>query len=118
MSEQLIQKRRRTRTRIVLGLFLVFIFGAVTGIFIFQNMLRPGQQQRVINMLPFMEIFLLRPPINSTLPTALPATNGISPEDLLKITFGAPTDEPEVTESSKSYTTKRNGPRSGYPKSH
>lgn len=85
---------------LVIGLFLLAIVGSVTSIFVFRNVLPPGQQQRVIKILPFME-YLLPPRLGprDTLPTALPAPNGgISPEDLLKATFSIPTTQ--ATESS------------------
>lgn len=73
-----------------IGLILLVVVVSIVGIFIFKNVLLPGQQQRVINILPIMEIFLWRPPEGYTLPTPF-ATSAISPEDLLEITLEAPT---------------------------
>lgn len=75
---------------IFIGLILLVFVLSIAGFFIFKNVLLPGQQQRVINILPIMEIFLWRPPEGYTLPTPL-ATSAISPEDLLEITLEAPT---------------------------
>lgn len=81
---------RRLVMRIALGVVILGLIAGLAGIFIFRNVLRPGQQQRVINILPFMETFLWRPPENYTLPTPLPSTSEISPEDLLSVTLEIP----------------------------
>lgn len=76
----------------VIGGFIVIIVGAVVGAVIFQNVLRPGQQQRIIGVLPFMESFLpYRADENSSIPTALPQNNAISPEDLLNFSLASAT---------------------------
>ncbi|MBZ0291523.1 MAG: hypothetical protein K8L99_03055 [Anaerolineae bacterium] len=69
---------------IILFVLLIFV-GSVVAIVIFQSVLLPGQQQRVMAVLPFMEAFLIRRRApGDILPTALPRTpGGISPEDLL-----------------------------------
>lgn len=90
---------RRLVMRIAIGVVIVGLIAGMAGVFIFRNMLRPGQQQRVINILPFMETFLWRPPENYSLPTPLPATNAMSPEDLLSITLELPT-RPAPTETT------------------
>lgn len=53
----------------VLGLFVLGIAGAVAGVVIFREVLKPSQQVRVINSFPFMEAFL---PEGNPLPTAPP----------------------------------------------
>lgn len=80
---------------LVIGLFLLAIIGSVSGVLVFRNVLRPGQQQRVIDMLPFMSAFLDRPDPNTTLPTVAPNVNtgGPSAEDLLNMPLV--TDETE-----------------------
>lgn len=68
------------------------IAGAAAGLLIFQNVLRPGQQQRIIGVLPFMESFLpYRADENARIPTALPQNSAISPEDLLSFALASPT---------------------------
>lgn len=89
--------------RIALGVVILGLIAGLAGIFVFRNGLRPGLQQRVINILPFMETFLWQPPENYSLPTPLPATNAISPEDLLSITFEPPT-RLEPTETTAAAT--------------
>ncbi len=58
---------------LTVGGFIALITGILISIFIFRNVLRPGQQQRVIDLLPGMTAFL---PQNSgsgvALPTPLP----------------------------------------------
>jgi hypothetical protein len=76
------------------------IAGAAAGLLIFQNVLRPGQQQRIIGVLPFMESFLpYRADENARIPTALPQNNALSPEDLLnfEVASAAPTASPTRT---------------------
>jgi hypothetical protein len=81
---------------LVIGLFLLGIIGVISGVVVFRNVLRPGQQQRVIGVLPFMENFLpTRGSLGDTLPTAVPADNtGISPEDLLSAPLEIPATKP------------------------
>jgi hypothetical protein len=76
------------------------IAGAAAGLLVFQNVLRPGQQQRIIGVLPFMESFLpYRADENARVPTALPQNSAISPEDLLSFALASPTStaSPTVT---------------------
>jgi hypothetical protein len=84
----------------VIGLFVLAIVGTIAGIIIFRNVLQPGQQQRVINIVPFMQAFLPpHPAADDTLPTPEAVTG--NPEDLLNLDFGASATEestPEVTE--------------------
>lgn len=85
-----------------LFVLLVFVAG-LTVIIIFQSVLLPGQQQRVITILPFMESFLIRQRApGDILPTALPRTPGsISPADLLSGSLGpgSPSSATLVTET-------------------
>ena len=81
---------RRLVIRIAISLFILGLITGTAGVLLFRNVLRPGQQQRVINILPFMETFLPRVPENYSLPTPVPSTNAISPEDLLSITLEPP----------------------------
>jgi len=89
---------RRLVMRIAFGVVILGLIAGLAGVFIFRNVLRPGQQQRVINIVPFMEIFLWRPPEDYTLPTPLPSTSEISPEDLLSTTLEIPA--PTATEEA------------------
>lgn len=91
-------------------LFLLTIVGSATGIIVFRNVLRPGQQQRVIDALPFMSVFLARPPADATLPTVIPPNNAISPDDLLNSPLLLLT--PEVILSEESATTEAISPTS------
>lgn len=92
-------------TLVVISLILM-ILGGIGSIFVFQNVLRPGQQQRVINTFPFMEALLpSRVDINARVPTAQPnPNNAISPDDLLNLVVSTelPTStlEPTLTTTS------------------
>jgi hypothetical protein len=79
-------------------IFVLTLVGGASGVIIFRNVLRPGQQQRVINMLPFMSVFLSKQDPNATLPTVVPpADSNISPDDLLNSPLLLPaTDEVEA----------------------
>lgn len=68
---------------LVIGLFLLAVLGSVGAVIVFRDVLLPGQQQRVIDQLPFMRVFMPPTPEGGTLPTAIPADSDISPEDLL-----------------------------------
>lgn len=71
---------------LIIGGAVLFIVGMVAGVFVFRNVLRPGQQQRVIDTIPFIEVFLPpRPAPDAVIPTALPSNNSISSDDLLSI---------------------------------
>ncbi len=79
----------------VIIFFAVVVIGSVGGVLIFRNVLHPGPQQRIIGILPFMEVFLPpRPAPDSKLPTPFQTQNSsISPEDLLSMPIGFPTSE-------------------------
>ncbi len=79
---------------LIIGLFVLGIVGGVTGVVVFRNVLRPGQQQRIIDMLPFMSALLDKPDPGATLPTVVPPTGAISPDDLLNSPLVSTTDEP------------------------
>jgi tetratricopeptide (TPR) repeat protein len=76
---------------LVIGLFILGIVGVVGAVFAFRNVLLPGQQQRVLDQLPFMRIFMPPTPEGGTLPTAIPSEGDISPEDLLDAPLVLPT---------------------------
>lgn len=81
----------------VIGLFVLALLGTTAGIFVFRNVLRPGQQQRVVQILPFMDA--LRPRYESEtgrVPTAIAPTSesGLSAMDLLAAPLST---SPEVT---------------------
>lgn len=78
------------------------IGAAVAGLLIFQRVLRPGQQQRVIDIVPFMEVFLpYRADGNTRIPTPVPdPNNSISPEDLLNILLSTSTPVPRIAPSA------------------
>lgn len=98
-------ERSRSRLWLVVGLVVVVLVGAVAGVYVFRNVLRPGQQQRIIDMVPFMSALIVRPDPNATLPTAAaPSTGGLSPEDLLSAPLTSSTDEAPVTGLSESMT--------------
>lgn len=76
---------------LVIGVVLLGILGSVGAVYVFRSILLPGQQQRVIDQLPFMRVFMPPTPVGGTLPTAQPADSEISPEDLLSAPLGLPT---------------------------
>jgi hypothetical protein len=70
-----------------LFIFIMAIVGSVGGVIAFREVLRPAQQQRVINMLPFMRSFLPAAPAHdATVPTSLAPTP--STEDIDNLLFG------------------------------
>lgn len=80
----------------VIGLFILGIVGTIAGVIIFRDVLQPGQQQRVINMVPFMQAFLPpHPDADDTLPTPEAVTG--NPDDLLNLDFGVETEEATPT---------------------
>ncbi|MCB9451952.1 MAG: tetratricopeptide repeat protein [Anaerolineaceae bacterium] len=70
---------------LVVGIFIIGIVSAVAGVVIFRSVLTPGQQERVLGVVPFMELFMPpRPEVGDTLPTPNPdESSDISPADLL-----------------------------------
>jgi hypothetical protein len=83
------------------------VVGVLIGVYLFREILEPGQQQRVINYLPFMESLLDRPDVGSTLPTAQ-AVDEDAANALLNspLSLASPTDDnagavsTEVTEDA------------------
>jgi tetratricopeptide (TPR) repeat protein len=91
----------------VIGLFLLAIVGTVGGIVVFRSVLVPGQQQRIIDQIPFMRAFLPPTPEGGTLPTAAPVEGGITADDLLGGPLGVPTaTEAEPTEAAAAIETE------------
>lgn len=71
----------------VLLLFMSGIVGAGASVYVFRNVLEPGQQVRVMNILPFMEAFLpSRPGAGDTLPTTVPVDDDAA-QGLLDLTL-------------------------------
>ena len=86
----------------VIILFVLGIIGTGAGVYIFRNVWEPGQQARVINILPFMEAFLpSRPGPGDTLPTTVPVDDDAA-QGLLDLTLPDLSDgeTEEATEES------------------
>lgn len=84
----------------VIGVFVLGVVGVIAGIFIFTNVLEPAYQQRVIDIVPFMQAFLpARPDADDTLPVPSSVNQqDISPDDLLAgMDINEATDTPEPT---------------------
>ncbi len=81
---------------IILALMLIT---PLAGIYVFREVLRPSQQQRVIGMIAFMEVFLPpRPAPGDTLPTVVPGRgSGTSPEDLLGLSLATLMPETDIS---------------------
>jgi tetratricopeptide (TPR) repeat protein len=82
---------------------LLVVVGILAGIFIFREVLTPGQQQRIIDAVPFARAFLPPQPAPDTiLPTVAPVDPD-SAMDLLNLDFSSPTDTPapEITEATE-----------------
>ena len=77
----------------VILIFMLMLIVPVLSIYIFREELRPAQQQRVISIVQFMDVFLpKRPDIGDTLPTVIPAQVGeLSADDLLNLALSTPT---------------------------
>lgn len=96
---------------VTFSIVLLMFFAASAGVYVFQNSLRPGQQQRVINALPFMQVFVNRPDMPRTLPTALVATldaviPSTLPSHLLTLSSPAPIDTPVWRDVTSSRTVE------------
>lgn len=75
----------------VVGLFVLIIVGAIGGVWVFRDGLRPSQQQRIIEGLPFMRALLPPTPAGGAVPTVDAST--VSDDDamaLLTIGLGEP----------------------------
>lgn len=78
---------------------LLFIVGILAGIFIFREVLTPGQQQRVIDAIPFMKVLLpAHPAPDTVLPTVAPV-NPTAAMDLLNLSIDSANPSPEITEA-------------------
>jgi tetratricopeptide (TPR) repeat protein len=85
-SRQLAPPSRRL-VALVTGGIALYILTIVVGLVLFREVLRPGQQQRVITMLPFMQSFLPpRPGPDAILPTALFESSDLTVDALLQKT--------------------------------
>lgn len=73
--------------------FLLFLFGLFGMIFGFRDILQPAQQQRVIQQIPVMRIFLKPTPQGGVFPTIVSASNSEDAMSLLDmpLTFASPT---------------------------
>ena len=78
----------------IIGLFIMGIIGTLVGIYGFREVLKPSQQQRVINNLPFMDAFL---PQGEALPTAEPVDQDAL-DSLLSSPLVISTPEPTNTD--------------------
>lgn len=85
----------------VILLFLLGIAGAFAGVYIFREVLRPSQQQRVIDNFGFMRAFL---PRGEALPTA-GAIDEEALENLLLGPLGVPTPTPQAPASATAENT-------------
>jgi hypothetical protein len=88
----------------VIGLFVLAIVGGVAGVWVFRDVLRPSQQQRVMDMFPFMEAFMRG---GEALPTPdIQITSTISAESLLNMgPVNVATSTPTATEIVASTAT-------------
>ncbi|MGB7340663.1 MAG: hypothetical protein WBC91_17325, partial [Phototrophicaceae bacterium] len=87
----------------VIILFVLFVGGFFAGIWAFNTVLTTGQQVRVINNAPFMEVFLQRNPTPSggVLPTVNPdLASGANALDLLTIPLSNTTATPVDTSAT------------------
>ena len=76
---------RRLLFAVLLLLFVVAILAAAAAgaVYGFRHVLLPGQQQRIIDQLPFMRALMVPTPPGGTLPTAVPVEGGLAASDLL-----------------------------------
>lgn len=99
----------------VVGIFVLAIIGGVAGIYVFRDVLRPGQQQRIIDALPFMRSFMRPTPVGGTIPTPSGGSaEGRSPLDLLNATIAVntPTGVPTATIAANVPATATSAPTS------
>ena len=77
-------------------LFFILVIGGLAGVILgFREVLRPAQQQRVINQLPFMRVLLNPTPIGGVFPTIVSPANA---DDALSL-LDMPLELPAPTES-------------------
>lgn len=80
----------------VIGLSFLSIVLPMVSIILFQDVLQPSQQQRVINSVPFMKNLLPhRPAVGDILPTAIYVESTLSADDLIVVSV--PTSIPTST---------------------
>jgi hypothetical protein len=96
----------------VIVLFVLVIVGAFGGIYAFREVLRPSQQQRVLEQLPFMRAFLPPTPMGGTVPTVDP---NLTDEDAANLLLTMPlllptTPELMATEASSATPTPTEQP--------
>ena len=77
----------------VILFFLLFLLGFFGAIFGFREILQPAQQQRVIQQIPLMRVFLKPTPQGGVFPTIVSASNSEAAMSLLDmpLTFASPT---------------------------
>jgi len=81
----------------VLGLSFLSVILPIVSIFLFRDVLRPSQQQRIINNLPVMSNFLpYRPAAEDTVPTVVNTGTNLSADLLIEATQ-TPTFSPTIT---------------------
>jgi len=81
----------------VIGLSFLSVILPIVSILFFQDVLRPSQQQRIINSLPFMGNFLpYRPAVGDTVPTVVNTGTNLSADLLIEATQ-TPTFSPTTT---------------------
>ena len=73
--------------------FLLFLLGVLATIFGFREVLQPAQQQRVIQQIPLMRMFLEPTPLGGVFPTLVSASNSDDAQALLEmpLVFASPT---------------------------
>ena len=73
--------------------FLLFLLGVLATIFGFREVLQPAQQQRVIQQIPLMRMFLEPTPLGGVFPTLVSASNSDDAQALLEmpLIFASPT---------------------------
>jgi len=81
----------------VIGMFILIIVGIAGSVFVFRDGLRPSQQQRVIELAPFMRAFLPATPVGGALPTVEPNTaSNNAALDLLNLPLAVTSSTPEA----------------------
>ncbi len=87
----------------VIGIFVLAIVGGAAGVWVFRDVLRPSQQQRVMDMFPFMRAFMRG---GEALPTPeIQTTNANAAGDLLLTPFSFSTAAPTATEEAAATAT-------------
>lgn len=109
MRYQRTRRARRRRFTFLLLLLLAAATLALAGagaVHVFRHVLLPGQQQRIIDQLPFMRALMAPTPPGGTLPTPVPATGALSAADLLAAlpTLAATTAVPATPTPAPTHT--------------